>query len=72
MAKSFFSISATRTALKEAAPGEYTTDAVEKARELAQDYVKELAVAARQITTNAGRKRVTADEIKMARKFLLK
>jgi histone H3/H4 len=72
MSKSFISLNGVSQALKTASPGAYTPDSIKKAREVAEDLLKNLAQTSRMLADNAGRKRVTDDEIKMAAKFLLK
>jgi histone H3/H4 len=72
MANSFFSLSSVSNLLKKAAPGAYTPESVLKAREIAEDTTKEIAKIARELANNAGKKRVTENEIKLAAKYFLK
>lgn len=72
MAKSFISERSVRLALKDASPGAFTPDSVLRAREVAEDLVRDLARESRSLAEHAGRKRVTAEEVKMAARYLLK
>lgn len=72
MANYFFSLSSTSKLVKSAAPGAYTPESILKTRELAEDLIKEIAKSARELATNAGKKRVTDNEIKLAAKYFLK
>lgn len=72
MTNSFIHLRSLRRGLKEASPGDFTPDSIAKTQEITQDLVKSLAQTARLFATNAGRKRVTDEDIKMAAKFLLK
>jgi histone H3/H4 len=58
--------------MKTAAPGAYTPESLIKAREITEDLIKNLATSAREIANNAGKKRVTDEEIKLAAKYLIK
>ena len=72
MAKSFISLNSVTQAMKTASPGAYTPESIHRAREIAEDILKNLAKTSRELAEHAGRKRVTEEEIKMAAKFLLK
>lgn len=71
MTNSFFiSLNSVSKVMKTSSPGDYTKESIVRARELTEDITKQIAKGAREIAQNAGKKRVTEEEIKMSAKFL--
>ena len=58
--------------LKQAAPGAYTPESVEKAQDITDDFIRTIAKTSRALAKMRGRKRVTKEDIENARKIILK
>lgn len=70
--KPTISLNSIKLLLKEGGPGKYTPESIAKAREIIEDLTKQIGTTARELANNAGKKRVTEEEIKLATKFYIK